>query len=327
METLNLDKALEETAQEENETPAVETPAVETPAESQPGEETPKGDQEKPAEEEKDEFEGLNEITDLNKQFVTLGDGRRVKMQDLIDGNMRQEDYTQKTMELSESRRQIELAQSTTQVDTTKEEKAAIDLTEQNKAIETALGEMDETDPMAIVMKGIFNQNNKVIDFINTQAKANQQAVVDSDTEDNTKHVQKLISDSLDKEAKNYNLPIIKGAEGEEDTNMRDLFNQLVLADLQATNENLTLAQFNHRVSQIGKKAYKRLRTIISAASAGKVEVKPGDEEEGSPKNEKKPSKPSGEAAKPDEDKNKGLGLNERINNALDTLEKNRGKT
>jgi len=328
-ETLNLDKALEDQETKTEETTETQTEKVEETTETkETKEDTSTKTEEKVEEkteektEEKDAFDGLTEITELQKQFVTLTDGRRVKVTDLVDGNMRQEDYTQKTMELSESRRQLDLAKDTIKVDTSKEEKATIDLTEQNKAIVAALGEMDETDPMAVVMKGIFNQNNQVIEFINNQTKANQQASTEALNEENVKNVQKLINDSLEKESKNYNLPIIKGADGEE-TNMRELWNDEVLAKLQATNENLTLAQYNHRVSQIGKTAYKRLRGAISVANAKQVTEKTGNEEKDSQKKETKSDKSSEETTK--SDTNKVTLLSEKISNAFDTLESKRG--
>jgi len=323
-ETLDLDKAIDDINKETpaEEIPKEEAPKEETPKEEKPSsEETPKED--KPKEEEADPFTGLTEITELNRQFVTLQDGKRVKITDLIDGNMRSEDYTQKTMELSESRRQLDLARNATTVDTTKEQKTAIDLTEQNKTINEALAQMDATDPMAIIMKGIFEQNNHVIEFINNQEVSNREQTARQATEADNVNAKRLISEALDKESKSYNLPTIKDADGGE-TNMKALWNELVLTELQANDQNVNLAQFNHLVNQIGKTAYARLRTIISVANATKPKEESADETKGSQK-ETKPKESTEETPKTEVHKeDKGLPLNKRIENAMERLEQNK---
>jgi len=335
-ETLDLDKAIEN-AQEE--TPKIETPAVETPAsEEKPAEEKPSGE-EKPAGEEKpkegeekpaakDEFADLVE----GKDFLTLTDGRRIKTQELTDGYMRGEDYTHKNMELSEARRlhendqhQLKLAQSQTNVET-KEEKAVKGLIETSKEISDAFSQMDETDPMAIILKGMHNQIIENANTINQQIQKNQQLETDATTETDNTNATRLIKEALEKEEKNYNLPTIKGDNGEV-TDMKSLWNQLVLTDLQAVTETLNLAQFNHRVSQIGKKAYAQLRTIISVANATKPKEEPAAGSEASPEG-KKTTETTEKTPKSEVDKiaekEKGLSLQKRLENALERRTQNK---
>ena len=309
-ETLDLEKALEETVDEAQENIVTDATIVEDIDKSK---EVDKDD------EDKDPFEGLEE----NKDFFTLNNGDRVMKQDMIDGFMRQDDYTQKTMDLAESRQQLNLAKHTTKVDTTKENKTIIDLDEQNKSMDEALAEMDENDPMRTAFKVLVEQNNQLINFVNNQTKSNEQAQIDATTEENMESAKKLIQDSLDKESKNYTLPVIKG-DGDEKTDTRELWNELVLADLQAINENLSLAQYNHRVNQVGKKAYKRLRSIISAASVGKPKDETGGDERGSSNTEIKPVKSSEDSTKSVNEIDKGLGLGQRLTNAMDRRDNNR---
>lgn len=315
-ETLDLEKALEGTEK------TTETKENEQTQETTETQETKETTEEKTEEKVEEKTEKKDEFSDLEegKDFLTLGDGRRVKMAELKDGYMRTEDYTQKTMDLAESRHQLSLAQSTTPVDTKEEKKTAIDLTEQNKSIDAALSEMDATDPMAIVMKGLVAQNNQVIDFINNQQVVNQEVSAKEATEADNVNAKRLIKEALEKEEKNYNLPTIKGTDGEV-TDMKGLWNQLVLTDLQAVNETLNLAQFNHRVSQIGKKAYARLRTIISVANASKPKETTADDTQGS-QTETKSKESTEKTPKTENDKiaekEKGLTLNQRLENAFD---------
>lgn len=311
MPNLDLDNLLEEDQAEDQEQKNETDESQEQEKQDQKGQQ--EGGEDKG--QEKDEFEGLEE----NKDFFTLNDGRRVKRQELIDGYMREDNYHAKTQEIAEMRKQLEIANVTPKAP--EETKAAkIDLQEQNKAIDKALADMDDEDPMALTLKGIFDQNKQIINFINNQ----QQAVYDqeklSQAEKDAKFAEKLINDSLNKEAKNYKLPTFKLEDGQS-INFRSEWDNRVLAKLQTITEDLTLAQYNHRVNQIGKEVYQQLRTLISVTSAGKpknAEGSDGSQTSYTGTKKAKSSETDINAGDNKTGKRKMLSLSERLCNAAD---------
>jgi hypothetical protein len=247
-----------------------------------------------------------------------LPSGEVITGAELALGYMREKDYTQKTQELSETRRQLDLARGnqSNQGQQTEEEKQAIELENDNEVLKKALDAMDDDDPNKALFKAIISRNDKMINWINKQTVQQQRAQADNDSQTAAENFKKVTFDTIDGEAKNYTLPKVKLPDGKE-IDFKKRWQDSVLQILRDTDQELTLPEYKALIRQTGKKAYEEIRSLISAVNkdARKPKPKEGEDEETTGKG-KKPATSRPENKKP------VLNVRDALNKAFEKLEK-----
>lgn len=254
------------------------------------------------------EAEDLLELDATKK--IKLSDGTVVSVGELLDGYMRQSDYTTKTQEIAELRRQLELArENILGRETSEEEKSQVkdDFEAQKKEIEEAISQLDELDPQAKVLKGLYRQINSLISKVETYETDAKKAEEEEAFEKEVANFQKLTKDIMVDMEKEFNFPKFKSPQSSEEIDFKKEWERDVYTVLSGIDENLTIPEYRNLVRKVGQEVYKRQRDKLSAISAHYAQAK-------TPATQK--TKPTGEEAP------KTLTLEDKIANALEKLEK-----
>lgn len=281
-------------------------------------EEETQEEQEQPIEEEKQQppEDETEEIIDLPKEGkVKLQDGTVVTVEELLNGYMRQDDYTKKTQEVAEIRHQLELAQENLKSQPTSQEKQEIkeDLQAQKKEIEEALGVLDELDPQAKVLKGLYRNVNTLLEKVEAIEKKEKEVEEQENYEKQVQFFQKLTKEAMEETSRNFNLPTFKDPKTGEEIDFKKDWERDVLAVLATIDENMTVPEYKNLIRKIGQKAYERQRSKIAAISAHYAESK------------KKPPIQKGSGAEEGKKIPEKLSLEEKIERKLDELERQKG--
>ena len=232
-------------------------------------EETPKEESETPEE----GGEPQEEIADipLGKK-VKLPNGEVIDAQELAYGYMRQKDYTQKLQELSEERRQLQLAK-----DAAKEkppEQAKQQISGQIDDVKQALSELSEDDPQAKALSVMLDKLERLEQKVTDAERKNEQSTAEEAYKQQVEYMRKLTDDTLSEEQKKYTLPKFKNPKTGKDIDFSDKWKEVVLTTLSTIDQDMTVPEFKKLAGDIGRKAYERLQDEISAISASYASAK-----------------------------------------------------
>ena len=203
---------------------------------------------------------------------IKLPNGETIDAQELAYGYMRQKDYTQKLQELSEERRQLELAREA--IEQKSPESAKEQISGQIDNVKKALAELGEDDPhskaLSVVLDKLENLERKVAEAEKEKENMSAQEAYQKQVE----YMRKLTDDTLAEEGKKYNLPKFKNPKTGKDINFADRWKEVVLMTLSGIDKNLTVPEFKKLVGDIGRQAYERLQDEISAISSSFASAK-----------------------------------------------------
>lgn len=197
---------------------------------------------------------------------VTLPSGEKVTIDQLRMGYMREEDYTRKTQELAEARKQLELTQQVA-----KEESPATakqEIQEQKEDIKKLLSEYAEDDPQAKALTVILDKLERLEKKVEDAERKETELSQKEEFERQVEYVRKVTDDILGEEQKSYNLPKFKNPKTGKEIDFADRWREVVLVTLSTVDENMTLPEFKKLVRDVGRKAYERLRDEISAITS-----------------------------------------------------------
>lgn len=246
-----------------------------------------------------------------NQDLIELPSGEKISKEELVSGYMRQQDYTQKTQELAETRHQLELARENISKKTpeeTKDTKEALQGEQQD--IEKALDLLDPDDPQAKILKGLYMQNKYLLDYINKKETEASNAQASEQMKKDIEHFQKFTKENIDTLSKEFNLPKLKSPEGKE-IDFRKNWEEMVYTALSSIDQQMTIPEYRNLIRQVGQKAYERLRDMIGAINAQAVKAK---------KTPASPQGPGRGAAKP-----KPEGLEAKLEHAFDKILEQKG--
>lgn len=235
----------------------------------------------------------------LEKEEITLTDGTKVTRKELVDGYLRQEDYTAKTQELAAARRQLTMARETIEAQPAGPGKeTALDrLKKLSKETEEAFAELDENDVGTKVFQAINKKLDGIIGYIGESEERSEKDRENARADEETKFFRKLTNDTLDEVSKEFHLPKAKTGEGKE-VNYKTLWLQLVNSSLMSIDRNLTVEEYRELVRETGRKTYEYVRSIISASGTRKPKPKSPESPAGGPGAEPKKGEDTGLAGK-----------------------------
>ncbi len=211
-----------------------------------------------------------------NSDLIELDNGEKISLEELKRGYLREKDYTKNMQEISELRRNLEKEKerlSNQNATPTQQQQAIDNAIDENRQIEEALKQLDDDDPTAIILKTLLNQNKKLINYVETQIQEQKTLSQEEQEQQLREQFLKVTKESIDNEAKNYNLPKIKTAEGEE-IDFREWWENGIKQALMSVNEELTLTEYKALIKEAGKEAYGQIRKLLSAMASQKAREK-----------------------------------------------------
>ena len=208
------------------------------------------------------ENDGVHELPLDSK--IKLPSGEVVDATELMRGYMRETDYVQKTQELGEVRRQLQISASadtkTSTVDTPSDK-----VKSEIMVVKEQLAELAEDDPQAKALTLVLDQLEAFDKRINDQDKAEQEIQNKEKHEKQVEYYKKFTNTALDEEAKGYNLPKYKDPKSGKEVDFSQEWRESVIRIIQSVDENLTIPEYRNLIKVKGREAYEKLRTIIGA--------------------------------------------------------------
>ncbi len=240
---------------------------------------------------------------------VKLPTGEVVDASELLRGYMREEDYTKKTQELGEIRKQLALV-GRTEVkgsDTVPDKKKEV--SDEIANVKELLSELSEDDPQAKALSVVLDKLEGFENRMTAQEEAEKKQSQQMDYEAQVKNYQKFTNDALAEEAKKYQLPKYKDPKTGNVVDFENEWKESVMRIVMTVNDNMSLPEYRNLLKVKGREAYEKLRTIIGAITTHSA---------------KKPKPTRSSSTDTGNDKGKKLTLEEKIELALDNSEKER---